>query len=297
VLHLENLGDTWGHAGIREPMLSSFQSLRSLTLGSCQIKRRALQQLINQSPNLEEAVLVYLHYDEEEETEIESCLHIISKSLKHLHASISVCEPVQLVVDAPNLTSLNLGYSDNYVNLRTPNLLRLWTDTENYIDVVVMEHLQKLVFKSYCSSFRTDIPDILRYTPNLVKLTVVPMCADEDSELMSLDLFLTQLPKKLRSLELNGQFLRGLNIPRTMSVESESITEIELTECESLKEGSVVLGTLRRLKVLRKACLHLEKLSISHECPDISLLEVESMFEDVPHLEVITNGYSYWTKI
>jgi hypothetical protein len=59
----------------------------------------------------------------------------------------------------------------------------------------------------------------------------------------------------------------------------------------------VVMGTLRRLKVLRKACLHLEKLSISHECPDISLLEVESMFEDVPHLEVITNGYSYWTRI
>jgi hypothetical protein len=57
------------------------------------------------------------------------------------------------------------------------------------------------------------------------------------------------------------------------------------------------MSTLRRVKGLRKACSHLEKLRISHEWPNIKFSELKSMFRDVPYLELITDGYIFSTKI
>jgi hypothetical protein len=72
--------------------------------------------------------------------------------------------------------SLNGEYSIKAANLKTPKLVRLRMDTPGNIDTGPMEHLEERMFRSYCCSFRTSVPDILRYTPNLVNFSVVPMC-------------------------------------------------------------------------------------------------------------------------
>jgi hypothetical protein len=86
-LTLNFFGSSLEHTGIGKPLSPSFQSLRSLELNDLRINRPALEQLINQCPNLEEAD----YHMSPEWAHIynargEPFLHIKSRSLKRLCA-------------------------------------------------------------------------------------------------------------------------------------------------------------------------------------------------------------------
>jgi hypothetical protein len=282
-LRLVNLGEFNGHLGIRQPLSAALPSLRYLSLSHCRIIRPALEQLINQSPNLEQVSWDFIHYEEEEDEQAEPCLHIRSSSLKQLAASGNKFEPVgHMELDAPSLKSLDLNYGDACAVLRTPSLLRLRMNTVNQLGGTSLDHLKELTFWRHNNSFDASFPDVLRRTPNLVKLTIIPWC-DKGIRLMGLDAFFSGVPSSVTALELSGQFLGALTMPAKPLVVNKSILEIGVTES---KTRSMVMGNLANLKLLRTACPELQKLSLELACSKRSISKIRSMFEDVPCLSV-----------
>jgi hypothetical protein len=265
-------------------LTAALPSLRYLSLSNCRIIRPALEQLINQSPNLERVVWNWVHYEEEDE-QAESCLHIRSSSLKQLGAYDWQRErPLgHIELDAPSLTSLDLDYGDGCAILRTPNLLRLRMNTVNQLGGASLDHLEELTLGRYKYSFDGSFPDVLTRTPNLVKLTITPQCED-GVRLMGLDALVLGVPPSVTLLELGGGFLRALTMPAKPLVVKKSILEIAVTDWFGTRH--TVMGTLANLKLLRTACPELQKLSLRLAPSELSVFRIRSMFEDVPCVSV-----------
>jgi hypothetical protein len=230
--------------------------LKTLKLSNLRINRPALEQLINQSPSLEEANF-HLIVERADVARGEPCLHIKSRSLKHLWASES--NKTYLDIDALYLESLILRKVDR-ATLKTPNLAFLRMDSVGYFSATSLEHLKVLIFERPKRTEVSMLPEVLRCTPNLVRLnlSLSTMSFSVDELKMSSESSLLDYPRKQSSLELDGRFLITLRIASIQSLVNTSISEIDVNI--DMSTESRTQKALAKLKVLLETCADLKKL-------------------------------------
>jgi hypothetical protein len=255
-LSLEFFGSNLAHRGVEGPLPPSFQSLRTLKLSNLRIKRPALEQLINQSSNLEEANF-HMIVEWADVARGEPCLHIKSRSLKHLWASKS--NKAYLDIDALNLESLILRKVDR-ATLKAPNLSFLTMDSVGYLSAISLEHLKVLIFERPSLTKVSMLPKVLRCTPNLVRLNLSfnTRSTSVDELKMSSESSLLDYPRILSFLESDGRFLITLRMASIQSLVNMSISEIDVKI--DMSTESRTQKALAKLKVLLETCADIKKL-------------------------------------
>jgi hypothetical protein len=162
-----------------------------------------------------------------------------------------------------NLECLILEGIDR-ATLKTPNLAYLWMDSVRYLSATSLEHLKELIFESPSCIELSMLPEVLKCTPNLVRLNLSlhRWSTSVDEINMSSENPLLDYPRKLKSLELDGRFLITLGMASIRSLVNTSISEIDVDLVMGIGSESGTRWALAKLKVLLEACAGLKKLTM-----------------------------------